>query len=105
LHHRLGEFDIDMLGVGIALADKPSSNQDVLQMMMRTVSMGALEPFYAGATSTIASKVAWPAEKWKMSTASSGIAGAPDVSRFRPSQPSRIHTVPDGIRSVTWAWA
>src|SRR5262249_14669590 len=57
------------------------------------------------ATSTIASTAAWPPENPKISTASSGIAATPDVSRFTPSQPSRIHTVPDGIRLVTRARA
>src|ERR1051326_5309110 len=56
-----------------------------------------------GATviSTFASNAAWPPEKPKTSTAASGSTAAPDVRRLRPSQPSRIHTVPDGMRAVT----
>ena len=29
----------------------------------------------------------------------------PRCQPVQPSQPSRIHTVPDGMRSVTWAYA
>ena len=58
-----------------------------------------------GATSIDASNVAWPAEKPKMSTAASGNTGALDVRTFSPSHPSRIHTVPAGICSVTCARA
>src|SRR5439155_9816017 len=69
------------------------------------VHLSPLRVNQAGATSTIASNAAWPAENPKTSTASSGIAASPDVRRFRPSQPSRIHTVPRGIFSVTRARA
>ena len=58
---------------------------------------------YAGATSTIASNVACPAEKPKASTAASGSTGVAAVKLFNPGQPSRSHTLPAGMRGVTWA--
>ena len=60
---------------------------------------------YAGATSTIASCVACPAENAHASTAAAGKSADPAVSRLRPVHPSRIHTVPAGMRSVTRARA
>src|SRR5262245_7398120 len=57
----------------------------------------------ARSTSTRASNAAWPPENPNASTASSGMTGAPAVRSLRPAHPSRIHTVPDGIRSVTSA--
>ena len=58
-----------------------------------------------GATSTAASNAAWPAENPNTSTAASGMHAAPEVSRLRPSHPSRIQTVRAGTRSVTRARA
>ncbi len=55
----------------------------------------------AGATSTIASKLACPTVNSNKSRAWSGRTGSPEVSALSPGQPSRIHTVPAGMRSVT----